>query len=107
MEILEELRRFHPHDGGDWVIAGARAGEPMGGYHKLWMELRDEVGLVDFRPHDLRHTFASLGLSAGHGLDVLGQLLGHTSIQSTRRYAHLVEDAARLAVARIEREVGV
>lgn len=37
----------------------------------------------------------------------LERLLGYTSIQSTRRYAHLVEDAARVAVARIEREVGV
>ena len=86
---------------------GTAAGRPLGGYHALWKQLRDEVGLVDFRPHDLRHSFASLGLSAGHGLDVLGQLLGHTSIQSTRRYAHLVEDAARVAVARIEQVAGV
>jgi integrase len=107
MEILEELRQWHPGDGGEWVIAGHLAGRPLGGYHSMWKQLRDEVGLVDFRPHDLRHSFASLGLSAGHGLDVLGQLLGHTSLQSTRRYAHLVEDAARLAVARIEREAGV
>lgn len=62
---------------------------------------------MDFRPHDLRHSFASLGLSAGHGLDVLGQLLGHTSTQSTRRYAHLIEDSARAAVARIEQVAGV
>lgn len=107
MEILEDLRRWHPSDGGEWVIAGGRPGQPLGGYHTLWKELRDEVGLPDFRPHDLRHSFASLGLSAGHGLDVLGQLLGHVSLQSTRRYAHLVEDAARAAVARIEQEVGV
>jgi integrase len=107
MEILEALRRQHPLSGGDWVIAGAKPNHPLTGYHKLWKELRDEVGLVDFRPHDLRHSFASYGLSSGHGLDVVGQLLGHVSLQSTRRYAHLVEDSARAAVARIEREVGV
>jgi integrase len=107
MEILEALRRQHPLSGGDWVIAGAKPNHPLTGYHKLWKELRDEVGLVDFRPHDLRHSFASYGLSSGHGLDVVGQLLGHVSLQSTRRYAHLVEDSARAAVARIEQEVGV
>jgi integrase len=107
MKILEELRRQHPLSGGDWVIAGAKPNHPLTGYHKLWKELRDEVGLVDFRPHDLRHSFASYGLSSGHGLDVVGQLLGHTSLQSTRRYAHLIEDSARAAVARIEREVGL
>lgn len=107
IEILQELQRQHPGDGGDWVIAGGRAGQPLAGYHKLWKELRDEVGLPDCRPHDLRHTFASYGLSSGHGLDVVGQLLGHTSIQSTRRYAHLIEDAGRAAVARIGEEVGL
>lgn len=107
VEILEELRRHHPTDGGEWVIAGARAGQPLGGYHALWKQLRDEVDLPDCRPHDLRHTFASVALSTGHGLDVIGQLLGHVSLQSTRRYAHLVEDAGRAAVARIEREVDV
>lgn len=107
IEILELLRRQHPLSGGDWVIAGDRPDRPLGGYHSLWKKLRDEVGLVDFRPHDLRHSFASYGLSSGHGLDVVGQLLGHVSLQSTRRYAHLVEDSARAAVARIERAVGV
>lgn len=87
--------------------SGARPGQPLNGYHSQWKELRDEVGLPDCRPHDLRHTFASYGLSAGHGLDVIGQLLGHVSLQSTRRYAHLVEDAGRAAAARIGREVDV
>jgi integrase len=59
------------------------------------------------RTYYLRHRVDGLGLSAGHGLDVLGQLLGHTSIQSTRRYAHLIEDSVRAAVARIEQASGV
>lgn len=107
MEILEELRAQQPPDGGEWVIAGGRPRQPLGGYHSLWKELRDEVGLVDCRPHDLRHTFASYGLSAGHGIDVVGQLLGHTSLQSTRRYAHLIEDAGRAAAARVSDDLGV
>lgn len=106
MEILEELRAQQPPDGGEWVIAGGRPRQPLGGYHSLWKELRDEVGLVDCRPHDLRHTFASYGLSAGHGIDVVGQLLGHTSLQSTRRYAHLIEDAGRAAAARVSDDLG-
>jgi integrase len=107
LEILEELRRQHPSDGGEWVIAGGRPGQPLNGYHTFWKALRDEVGLVDCRPHDLRHTFASYGLSAGHGLDVIGQLLGHTSLQSTRRYAHLIEDAGRAAAARVSDDLGM
>lgn len=107
VEILEGLRRQHPLSGGEWVIAGHFPGRPLGGYHTLWKQLRDEVGLVDCRPHDLRHTFASYGLSSGHTLDVVGQLLGHVSLQSTRRYAHLIEGSARAAVAQIEQAVGL
>ena len=72
-----------------------------------WLALLADAGVSQLRIHDLRHTFASYALSGGQTLGTVGQLLGHTSIQSTRRYAHLVEDAARTAVARIEREVGV
>lgn len=56
---------------------------------------------------DLRHSFASYALSAGHTLGVVGQLLGHRSTQTTSRYAHLVDEAARAAVARVSDDLGV
>ena len=47
--------------------------------------------------HDLRHSFASLGAGAGLGLPVIGKLLGHRSVETTARYAHLDNDPARRA----------
>jgi integrase len=41
------------------------------------------------RVHDLRHAFVGLGLARGHGLDQLGQAVGHRSAATTRRYAAL------------------
>ena len=41
------------------------------------------------RIHDLRHTFASLAINSGIPLYTVGQMLGHTNIQTTKRYAHL------------------
>jgi site-specific recombinase XerD len=38
---------------------------------------------------------------------VVGQLLGHRSTQTTSRYAHLVDEAARAAVARVSDDLGV
>jgi integrase len=46
--------------------------------------------LADFVVHDLRHSYASEALSNGFTLDQIGELLGHTDVQTTRRYAHLV-----------------
>jgi integrase/recombinase XerD len=41
--------------------------------------------------HCLRHTFASEMLNAGMRLECLQQLLGHSSIEVTRRYARLTD----------------
>ncbi len=41
--------------------------------------------------HCLRHTFASELLNAGMRLECLQQLLGHTSLEVTRRYARLTD----------------
>jgi integrase/recombinase XerD len=57
--------------------------------------------------HCLRHTFASEMLNAGLRLEVLQQLLGHSSLEVTRQYARLTdrtrEDEYFRAMAVIER----
>ena len=54
----------------------------------LGIELRKAAGIPDPRLHDLRHTFATALASSGLGLPVIGALLGHTTAQTTLRYAH-------------------
>jgi site-specific recombinase XerD len=48
----------------------------------------------------LRHTFASVLASSGLSLPIIGQLLGHTTAQTTHRYAHLFDDPLRAATER-------
>jgi len=45
----------------------------------------------DYTIHCLRHTFASELLNAGMRLECLQPLLGHTSLEVTRRYARLTD----------------
>jgi len=47
--------------------------------------------------HDLRHSFASILVSSGASLPLIGQMLGHTQTQTTARYAHLYDDPMREA----------
>lgn len=47
------------------------------------------------RLHDLRHTYASILVSGGLSLPMIGALLGHTQPQTTARYAHLMDDPLR------------
>jgi integrase len=64
---------------------------------KLWPLVRKTLGRPHFRIHDLRHSYASVGVNGGFSLQVIGGLLGHSDLDSTAGYAHL--DHARVAVA--------
>lgn len=50
---------------------------------------RDDAGLSDVRFHDLRHTYASWLAQGGSSLAMIRDLLGHASMQTTSRCAHL------------------
>jgi site-specific recombinase XerD len=49
------------------------------------------------RLHDLRHSFASTAVTQGTSLAVIAALLGHASISTAGRYAHLADDPVRSA----------
>ena len=49
----------------------------------------------DYTLHCLRHTFASELLNAGMRLECVQQLLGHSSIEMTRRYARLTDNTRK------------
>ena len=44
------------------------------------------MGKAELQPHDLRRTYAQLGLKAGIPLEQISRLLGHASIKTTQRY---------------------
>ncbi len=64
----------------------------------FWGRMREKAEIPDVRIHDLRHTFASLLVSGGASLEMIGKLLGHTQIGTTQRYAHLIESPLRAGV---------
>lgn len=68
----------------------------------LVKQLGREAGLPkDIHPHSLRHTFAVAIREAGEELDVLKDLLGHASIETTEIYTHCSVSQLRAAVDRI------
>jgi integrase len=58
----------------------------------------ETVGIKDFKIHDLRHTCAAHLISAGVALAEVRDLLGHSTVMMTERYAHLAPARVRDAV---------
>lgn len=86
---------------------GVPVGEPrpLATVAHTWNRVRELSSLEDVPLHSLRHSFASVGAAAGLGLYVVGKVIGHASVGSTSRYAHLDADPVRLAAERIAGEV--
>lgn len=59
---------------------------------KAWRKALAQIGLEDFRWHDLRHTWASWHIQSGTPLHVLQELGGWHSSAMVRRYAHLAAE---------------
>ncbi len=82
---------------GAYVFPSPGGGRPLGDIKHTWETIRRKADIADVRLHDLRHTYASILVSAGHSLPIIGALLGHSSPKSTARYSHLYDDPLRLA----------
>ena len=50
----------------------------------------------------MRHSYASRALALGEALPMIGKPLGHTKVQTTARYAHLV----RASTAKVAESIG-
>ena len=59
------------------------------------------AGLDNFRFHDCRHHFASRLVMADVPLNTVRDLLGHSEISMTLRYAHLAPEHKAEAVAKL------
>ncbi|OUS03984.1 integrase [Rhodobacterales bacterium 52_120_T64] len=81
-----------------WLFPGDVPGQPVIEIRRFWRSIQKKADLEDVRIHDLRHTFASLLVSGGASLEMIGKLLGHSQLKTTQRYAHLMDSPLRAGV---------
>jgi integrase len=100
--ILTSLPHVH---GNDHVFPGRHDGEHLGDFSKAWVQIRKAAGLDGVRLHDLRHSYASMGINSNLSLAIVGKLLGHTQPSTTSRYAHLASNPLKIAAADISSRI--
>jgi integrase len=100
---LEERMIAGPawHD-GDFVWCQPN-GRPIGAHADWdeWKALLKAAGIRDARVHDARHTAATLLLAQGVDQRVVMEILGHSQISMTAKYAHVLPEVMTNAADRI------
>ena len=90
--IIDMLPRFPKCK---WLFPGKSGPIGKSRVDAAWAGIRGSAGLTGLRLHDLRHTFASHAAQNAETLPMIGKLLGHASMTSTARYAHLDDAGLR------------
>jgi hypothetical protein len=92
-------------EGSPYVLLTEVADGHFFGIQKTWQRVRRKAGLDNVRIHDLRHSFASIAVSGGDRLYLVGKVLGHRQFRTTERYAHLKDDPLRAVANRTSERI--
>lgn len=84
-----------------WVFCKAD-GSRLTTVKKSFATALRQAGITNFRPHDQRHTAAVYMLRAGATLPEIRDVLGHSTIKVTERYAHVAPEQVRATVEKIK-----
>ncbi len=63
------------------------------------------AGVAHLHPHRFRHTLATQAINRGMSLDAIAALLGHRSLDMTRRYARIANKTVAAEYARVTADV--
>lgn len=100
-EALATLTAWKAQGAGSGFVFPGDENKRLDNISSSWRKLCRDAGLVAFRFHDTRHSFASKLVMAGVDLNTLRELLGHGDIKMTLRYAHLAPEHKAAAVAKL------
>lgn len=97
-ETVSTLKSWQEQTSGTGHVFPGESGKRLDDVKTAWTNLLVRAKIEDFRWHDMRHDFASRLVMAGVPLNTVRDLLGHSDIKMTLRYAHLAPGTKAAAV---------
>lgn len=90
-ELKKELGAIKNFSKSSFIFTDVREvpADPSNFRNRNWDKDFQACGIRQVRIHDARHTYASLFMMNGGSLYDLKEVLGHSTIKTTERYAHL------------------
>jgi len=93
IEALREIKRTNK----EFIFYNARTKKPITTVWKAFKSACDKAKIKDLRFHDLRHTAATHMIMSGIDIVTVAEILGHSDIKMTMRYAHPTPENKRKA----------
>ncbi|WP_157057008.1 site-specific integrase [Herbaspirillum autotrophicum] len=104
--VLSQWIKQHPSEGAlKGLVFPGKGGKPLVEIKTAWRNLLRNAEITGFRWHDMRHHFASRLVMAGVDLNTVRELLGHSDLKMTLRYAHLAPEHKAAAVQKLMRVI--
>jgi integrase len=100
------LRDWKKQTRGSGLVFVNQHGHRFDHCNTAWRGVLVEAGIKNYRWHDQRHTFASRLVVEGVDLNTVRELLGHSDLSMTLRYAHLAPHVKQDAVDTLTRNRG-
>ena len=104
--VFDVLSDWKKQTGGGGLVFRSKTGTKFTQVNTAWRKLLSSAEIAGFRWHDMRHDFASQLVMKGCDLNTVRELMGHTDIKMTLRYAHLApEHKLRAVESLLEKDV--
>lgn len=104
-EAKNTLIQWKAQQGDTKHVFTGQDDQPITDFKTAWRNLLEKAEIENFRWHDMRHHFASRLVMAGVDLNTVRELLGHSDLKMTLRYAHLAPAHKMNAVQMLMRNI--
>ena len=89
--IKKPTTKLKKHDSDDEALFISQRGTRMYSFYQRLEYLKDKAGIdKEFSTHTLRHSIATHLLQSGMKIEDIAKFLGHSSLESTQIYTHIV-----------------